>query len=345
MFFRKSTQSYYVKLGGKFVPLGRDEQEARKKYRSLVPQPMRMEGDTIGAIIGAYLDYLAANRTNGTFDIAARHLRDFAESVGGLCSAVVVRGFHLQAWGDKRFAGKSASYKNRGMRAVKCCWSWAAAMGIIPTNTLRDVRLPPPGQREAYIPVDQWAKLVAAVRDEPFRDYVTTMLESGLRPQEIHQARVRHYRPESQALIYERVNSKGKKRKRVVPLNPASLAIVERLIAQRTGADAFIFLNRRGRPWTKDSVNCRMRRLRAKLNMPGLCAYTLRHSFAHATLTQGGDPLAVAKAMGHVDTRMIATRYGHLDENVKYLQGGKVLKQNPFLPVVAPPVDTPTPAQ
>ena len=44
--------------------------------------------------------------------------------------------------------------------------------------------------------------------------------------------------------------------------------------------------------------------------------------------------MAVAKSMGHVDTRMIETRYGHVETNLEYLDRGKTLKDNPFLPPV-----------
>jgi integrase len=56
------------------------------------------------------------------------------------------------------------------------------------------------------------------------------------------------------------------------------------------------------------------------MGMPGLTATTLRHSYAHHRLTIGQDALTVAKLMGHVDTRMLSTRYGHLDANADYMR-------------------------
>jgi len=41
MFSRKQTQSYYVKLEGNFVPLGRDKRETRERYRELLPVESR----------------------------------------------------------------------------------------------------------------------------------------------------------------------------------------------------------------------------------------------------------------------------------------------------------------
>jgi hypothetical protein len=78
MFFRKQTQFWYVKIDGKFVPLGKDEQEARKKYQSLLPPESNADTDDVRSLTSAYLDYLAANRSDGTYKIASRHLTDFA---------------------------------------------------------------------------------------------------------------------------------------------------------------------------------------------------------------------------------------------------------------------------
>jgi integrase len=329
MFFRKQTQSWYVKIDGKFVPLGRDEREARKKYQELLPPESNADTDDVRSLVSAYLDYVSANLSPGTYGLASVHLNSFLTHLGEYFPVDEVKGFHLQQWADKRFAGLSDTYKNQGMRTVKACWSWGTRMGLIPIDPLRPVRLPPAAQRETFFPPDQWRTIVDGVPKQPFRDYLTVALESGLRPQEIHQARVRHY--QQGMLIFSKKESKGKKRRRVIPLNPASVQIVERLIAQRTGPDDHIFLNTEGRPWVKSAVNCAMRRLRKKVKLAGLCAYSLRHSYAHANLIQGGDPVAIAKAMGHVDTRMLETRYGHLEQNLGYLARGKALKNNPFL--------------
>ena len=75
-----------------------------------------------------------------------------------------------------------------------------------------------------------------------------------------------------------------------------------------------------------------MRRLKKKLKLPKLCATALRHSFAHYKLTVDKvDPLVVAKMMGHVDGRMIATRYGHIEANLDFLSRQKEMLSSPLL--------------
>ena len=42
----------------------------------------------------------------------------------------------------------------------------------------------------------------------------------------------------------------------------------------------FVFLNKRGRPWTTNAVRLRIKRLKDKLGLPeDVCAYLFRHTF------------------------------------------------------------------
>ena len=150
MFFRTQTRSWYVKLKGKFISLGKDEREARTEYQALVPPESNAETDDAGLLVSAYLDYVAANRAPGTYRLTSMHLHSFLDHLGDAFPVGDVRGFHLQQWADKRFAGKSDSYKGQGMKSVKACWSWGARMGIIDIDPLRPVRLPSAGQRESF---------------------------------------------------------------------------------------------------------------------------------------------------------------------------------------------------
>jgi integrase len=165
------------------------------------------------------------------------------------------------------------------------------------------------------------------------------MLDSGARPQEACRAEVRHFDRENCRLVFPRSESKGKKRQRVIYLPPVSFEIVDRLAKQRkSGA---VFRTTKGTPWTKNSVNCRFKRLKRKLNMPKLCATVLRHSYGHYRLVNGTDSLVVSKLMGHVDGRMLATRYGHIDQNPAYMLEQARKTSNPSLAQASsPPPDS-----
>src|SRR5690606_36255992 len=89
--------------------------------------------------------------------------------------------------------------------------------------------------------------------------------------------------------------------------------------------------NRYGNPWKKDAIKDRFKRLRVKLGMPGLCATVLRHSFAHHKLVSGTDSMIVSKLLGHSCGRMLATRYGHLEDASKLLRDA-ANSSNPLRP-------------
>ena len=122
--------------------------------------------------------------------------------------------------------------------------------------------------------------------------------------------------------------SKGKTRQRAVYLDDTATEIVERLVA--TYPHGPLFRNSRGKPWTKGAITARFRRLKEKLNMPELCAYTLRHSYSHWKLTSGTEAHIVSKLLGHKDSRMLETRYGHVEQNEAFMLRQATRTENPF---------------
>jgi integrase len=106
---------------------------------------------------------------------------------------------------------------------------------------------------------------------------------------------------------------------RVVYLTPVLLELT-RTLAQRhpTGP---LFRNRDGRPWNRNAIRCRFRRIREKLGLGGgVVAYLYRHGFATDALERGVPSATVAELLGHEGTRMLATHYSHLAEKREHLR-------------------------
>jgi integrase len=193
--------------------------------------------------------------------------------------------------------------------------NWAKSMGYVDRNPIEGMPKPSAHVRQDFLPPDTWSKVLELATDQPFRDYLTVMFSSGARPVEM--GKFEACQLNGNRLILPIEKSKGKKRSRVVYLPDDALQIVLRLA--KTYPIGPLFRNSAGNPWNKDSIRCRFRRLKRELKMPTLTPTTLRHSFAHYRLSSGQDALTVAKLLGHVDTRMVATRYGHLEANVEYM--------------------------
>ena len=156
------------------------------------------------------------------------------------------------------------------------------------------------------------------------------MLSTGCRPQEVRRIESRHVDVDHRRVVFPIAESKGKRRQRVIYLDRVSCGIVVRLgTANSSGC---LFRNSMGNPWTKGALHRRFGRLKKKLNMPKLCAYSLRHSYAHWALTSGMDSHVVSKLLGHADGRMLHTRYGHVERNVQFMIDSVNAIHNPVSP-------------
>jgi integrase len=139
------------------------------------------------------------------------------------------------------------------------------------------------------------------VKDDAFGDFLDFLWLTGCRPMEARKIESHHVDLANAMVIFPPSEAKGELNERVIFLPVAAILIVERNMRE----DGPVFLNTRGRPWTKNSINCRFQRLKKKLNFPA-CAYCIRHSFATEGLKKGIDSLTLAQLMGHADTSMLS---------------------------------------
>ncbi len=69
------------------------------------------------------------------------------------------------------------------------------------------------------------------------------------------------------------------------------------------------------------------------MGIPGLCATTLRHSWATNALKNGMDSTTASILMGHRDPATLIRNYQHLTQDTDYLQ-----KAAKTLPITLPPI-------
>ncbi|MEM9657743.1 MAG: site-specific integrase, partial [Planctomycetota bacterium] len=341
-FFRKQTQSWYVQIGKKQVNLGRDEQDAWDQYHKIMAQrdSVDVPDDAVCNLLNHYLGWLKKNRAEATYKKCRFHLRKFAQYIGRRLRVRKLKRHLVARWVEQDYGEKSTTYQNEAMSAIVTALNWAVDMEFIDRNPIDRIRKPQRKMREFFLRPEQWSDLLKAIPDQPFNDFIRFMLITGARPQEARAIESRHYVAKDQRIEFSRYESKGKRRQRVIYLSDESQQIVERWSARYT--EGPIFRNRCGNPWTKNAMNCRFKRLKKKLGMPELCAYTCRHSFAHWKLISGVDINLVAKLMRHVDSRMIETRYGHVEQNPEFMLQQAQIGDLPHLPTVgALPVTAP----
>lgn len=313
-FFRQQTQSWYVEFGGKQYNLGKDKAAAQEKYHELATKLRGgLPDDSIAVLLNRYLAFCENNQAHTSFVKKRLHLRRLGQFLGPKMKVSALKPHHLQTWLDRDYKGKSDTYRNDAATTAKSAFSWAAKQGYIGSSPVAALEKPRPNVREFFVPSEQWPQLVEAAGGEAFKDYIRFALSTGARPQEIRVLEAKHFDRPRQRFVLTITESKGRRRQRTIYLDATALEITERLVNEYP--EGPIFRDSQGDPWGKDSIRLRFRRLRKKVKMPGLVATTLRHSWAHHKLATGTDSLIVSKLLGHVDGRMLATRYGHVDQN------------------------------
>ena len=327
-FFKKSHKAWYVQTrDGKQHRLGAEMDDAAQRlYHELLAgkveeAPAASDDElTVAELVDDFLTAVQvqvrqeklAPRTHEWYDV---HLQSFARFIGTSLRVSQLKPLHLRKWLDKAYAKSGNNHQNGAVRAVARVFNWARKLGTIPANPVAGFERPSSQPRECYLTDDQWKQVVAKLDEaDPFTDFVWFLYLTGCRPHEARTAKDWHFDREAKSLIFERVNSKGKKSRRVILLEGRALEIVER----RAGGN-FLFTNRKGRAWSAYALNCRFRRLRKALGFE-VFAYVFRHTFITNSLKKGLNPLTVAALVGHADATMIMRVYSHLCQDSEHLR-------------------------
>jgi integrase len=311
-FFRKQTQTWYVQIGRRQINLGRDEKEAFKQYHALMLGSQEPSPDmSLSVLLDEYLEWCSKNRAKRTYE----WYRDFLQSFSDHCGKLRVcdlKAYHVTRWIDDTLRqGKkrtiSDGTRRSAIKAIRWVFNWAIKNDILERSPVRGIEMPPAGSRETYITPDQWTKFLDVLPEGPFREFVQFLRWTGGRPQEARIIEARHV--DGKCIVLDRIESKGKKRRRVIPLATRAYLLVKRLMAK--WPEGAIFRNEDGAAWTNDAVNCAFDRFEKKLGFK-VYAYAIRHTFITDMLVAGIDPVKLAEIVGHKDLKMIHSVYQHL---------------------------------
>jgi integrase len=140
------------------------------------------------------------------------------------------------------------------------------------------------------------------------RELVQAALLTGARFGELSRFQVRDFSASSQTLFVEFAKS-GKSRH--IPLTEEGLGFFESLTAGRKG-DEPLLLKANGESWGKNHHVRLLEEVFVTTGIkPVLTFHELRHTYAVTLLRAGVELPAVAKLLGHADTRMVEKHYGH----------------------------------
>ena len=149
----------------------------------------------------------------------------------------------------------------------------------------------------------------AAGSKDPLRDQaiVSLLLDAGIRLSELIGIRIGDL-----DLVEGRCRIRGKgAHERLVPVGGRCRRALRAWLASRGRVDAAapLFVGRGGVPLPQRTIQQLVRRLAASAGITDQCSpHVLRHSFARAFLTNGGDVFALQRILGHSPASLQVTR-------------------------------------
>lgn len=328
-FFRAFDGWWYaqVRVGAKRKQIklvkGKDnEQEAYRAFCRVIadhegeaPKP---QATTVATVCDLFLAHSEKQNKPDTFTLYRYYLQDFCETHGRRM-AVELKPFHVSRWLDSHPKWKGS--RANAIEAVKRAFGWATDEGLLTKNPIQGVKKPAKGRRDRIVTREERETILAAIKDRPFREFVLAMQETGCRPSEVARVTAADVNLDAGLwVLKDHKTARKTRRPRVVYLTPAMIELSRRLVA--VNPEGAIFRSPRGnRPFSRNNIRCRFRRLREKLpQLAGVVAYSYRHTFATEALANGVGIAQVAELMGHTSTEMVSSVYGHLAERLSHMR-------------------------
>jgi len=218
---------------------------------------------------------------------------------------------------------------NARLRYFKNMAAWAVSEGLLSVNAWLKIK-PRKGTKEIITPFSQSeaARIIACFeRNYPaWVPFTKFLFLSGCRMSEAIGLQWKHVNLERGEICiceslsrkpgsnYERVRKSTKTGSvRFLKINAELTKVFEQVALGNKNPEDLIFKN----PTGTNSIDCRNFRHRwktvlAAAKIPYRRPHIIRHSFASHAIEQGVPLTGVAYLLGHSDTRMVATTYGHL---------------------------------
>lgn len=242
-------------------------------------------------------------------------------------------------WGDM----EAADLKPAMMLELRCTWHLCAAVKrlyhwafkearLIETDPMADMVKPRRNKRKRTLDRGQTNVFLRGAKAD-FRRFMLAVRETAARPQEVRELDWLHlkwkggYRQLVTELnagraYFELLEYKGRERRsnpdepRIIPISPRLGRLLARLSRGRA-LNGLIFTTDKGAAWTRNSLRCRMRRLRDRVAVPHvlhgekIVCYTLRHSKATELAGDGMQTSVLQLLLGHANINT-TQRYVHL---------------------------------
>lgn len=265
---------------------------------------------TVAQLIESYLDDpdTAALRYNDSLSL----LLAWWSNECGTVRVLDLNVLELRKRRTKLHKGRQPATVNRYFSAMRSCWNWGRAAGLVPPDRAWPTRLMlrEDNERQRYLDDDELKRLLeAAEAHSPIMHAAVVLsLATGLRQGELLRLTWRDVDLDGQRIRIMRTKTDMP---RAVFLPAAAVSALRALKRGDVVSATTIFLHESGEPLNKGTLRVRWLEIRDAAKLRNFRWHDLRHSCASFLAQQGATLLEIASVLGHRSTT-VTRRYAHL---------------------------------
>jgi len=307
---RKSDLNWYTTVKGKLVKLGTAQDSSEAIQRAYLAAH-GVSDIQVADLIQDFLPYLKRSTAPASYRFYSAFLREASKhSAIGRSAASTLSPSVVGKWIEKRYGHLSNSTQRGASRSITRLYTWAVKEGVLASSPVKGLHKPKDGARTFLLTNEQYAKCLKHAGPH-LKVAIKFLKHTGCRPQEMRAIEAKWIQDGKIVFPY-----KIKEHNRVLYLDSMAERIVVQLAELHPRGP--IFRQPRGKPWSSYSLGLAIRKLRNKIGVAHLCAYSFRHAFITHLLERGIDPATVAAISGN-SVKMVLEVYCHVSRNEQRL--------------------------
>ena len=272
--------------------------------------------ETISELVSAYLADSKAELGGDTYRDQERTLKRFVESFG---SRSDLRPSEFRTWIHSQADWASANTRWCRANIVQRLFNWAVSDRRLPSNPIKGARIAKGDRRRPTTQLEYRAMLKWS--DPCFRRCLVFWRWNGQRPQDMTSLLWEWIewadgKPRKATIPADRHKTGRKTGKKTILFHPVVAQLLSWLAREQLNSErplkGNVFLNSRGKPWTRVSLSQRLLGIRAKSGISKEATFHgLRHLLGTEWVARGGSLDLLAAFLGHKTSRTTETYYVH----------------------------------
>ena len=327
-------------IAGKRKKLDKDYKAACRKLKARLTAAKR--GDTSGRewleatfseLADEYLDYIQATKKPASYRAFRYGILRALRIVGTKLRVCEFRKLHLARIEQEMAKGEySPTTIKDTITTVQQVFNWAVEQELLDSSPVPRYRKPRARRRTRIISPEEFRALLKQ-SDRSFRRFLVALRLTGCRPGELRSLVWEWVDLERGLWIipeHKTITRQREPRPRIIPL-PRTILMMCRWLARKPHEPGdHVFLNRCGRPYTKDCLVTTMDRIRERAGLGNkggerIVLYSARHTYGTDGVGKVSD-IELAELMGHTEPRMthryVHLKVEHLQDIQRRVQGG-----------------------